>query len=118
MFDLLKAGLLHDENGKINAQTRYKILDAFGYGGWEQTQDVNALHVARAGKENLLIDSDEVEVSEVDNHALHVDEHTKYFLGSEFNALCEKKPALKEKMLEHIRRHKVFERTLKQAEGE
>jgi hypothetical protein len=66
----------------------------------------------------MQIVSGEVEVSEVDNHALHVDEHTKYFLGGEFEKLCKKNSALKEKLLEHIRRHKVFERTQRQAEGE
>ncbi len=116
MFDLLKAGLLYDENGKLSDSVRYKILDAFGYGGWERSQDESALHIRRAQKENAEVAETPLKVGELDDHALHVSEHTRYFLSTEFEKLCAKRPELKEKLLAHVREHKKFAKTEKEAE--
>jgi hypothetical protein len=118
MFDLLKSGLLNDEDGKLTDETRYKVLEVFGYGGWERTQNVKKLHVSRAEKENSELAKGSVEVSEVDDHALHEAEHIKYFLSSEFARLVEKKPQLKEALLEHIRQHRSYKTAEKQIKGE
>jgi hypothetical protein len=118
MFDLLKSGLLNDEDGKLTDETRYKVLEVFGYGGWERTQNVKKLHVSRAEKENCELAKGSVEVSEVDDHALHEAEHIKYFLSSEFARLVEKKPQLKEALLEHIRQHRSYKTAEKQIKGE
>ena len=118
LFDLLKSGILYDENGKLSDAMRFKILEVFGYGGWEQTQDVNALHVARAQKENAEIDKTVVKVSEVDNHALHIAEHTKFYLSSEFEKLKNSNAVIEKRIIEHIREHKNFARAEKQMEKE
>ncbi len=118
MFDLLKTGLLHDENGKLSDAMRYKILDSFGYGGLEQTQDVKALHASRAGKENLAIERGEIEVSEVDDHALHLNEHVKHYLSGEFTKKCKKHPELEKRLMAHIRLHKKMQATEKEVKGE
>ena len=115
MFDLLKAGLLYDENGKLSDSVRYKILDAFGYGGWERSQDESALHIRRAQKENAEIGTKPLKVGELDDHGLHVSEHTRYFLSSEFEKLCAKRPELKRKLLDHVREHKQFAQAEKEA---
>lgn len=116
-FDLLKAGLLYDENGKLSDSTRYKILETFGYGGWERSQNVRSLHVARADKENEEIAKVKPEVSEVDDHALHVAEHIRCYLGREFNEAAKRKPELKTRMLEHIREHRAQAAAEKQIES-
>ena len=118
MFDLLKAGLLYDEDGKLSDAMRYKILEVFGYGGWERTQNVSALHVSRAGKENAAITNKEPQASEVDDHELHVAEHVKYFLSHEFEERCVRRPELKERLLNHIREHKRLKNTEKLLEVE
>lgn len=118
MFELLKSGLLADEQGKISDETRYKALEVFGYGGWERTQNIKKMHVARAEKENLALSSDEIEVSEVDDHNLHESEHIKYFLSGDFAEILKKKPHLKEKLLAHIRTHRQMSATEKQIKGE
>lgn len=114
LFDLLKSGLLYDENGKLTDEMRYKILEVFGYGAWEQTQDVNGMHIARAQKENGKIS--EASVSEVDNHALHIAEHTKFFLSSDFAKLKAKDDKIEKLLIEHIRQHKSFAKIEKQME--
>ena len=114
LFDLLKSGLLYDENGKLTDEMRYKILEVFGYGAWEQTQDVNGMHIARAQKENGKISG--ASVSEVDNHALHIAEHTKFFLSSDFAKLKAKDDKIEKLLIEHIRQHKSFAKIEKQME--
>lgn len=39
MFELLRMGLLHDENGKLSDETRFKILDSLGFGGFGSATD-------------------------------------------------------------------------------
>ena len=108
IFELLRAGLLYDENGKLSDSMRYKILDVMGYGGWEITHDTQKLHLTRAQKENMDLFETSPEVNELDNHTIHIEEHAKFMLGSEFEKACAKNPKLKERILEHIRTHKTF----------
>lgn len=106
MLDLLKTGLLYDENGRLSADKRHKILDTFGYGGWESTQEIASLHVSRAQKENEEVANSDIEPTEVDDHELHIAEHVKHFLSSDFADACKKDDGAKARMLEHIRAHK------------
>lgn len=108
IFDLLKAGLLSDENGKISDAMRYKILDVLGYGSWEMTKDVERLHVLRAEKENMNIVNDEPVVSEIDDHSLHIATHKKFLLGNDFVKIKEKFPRAEQVLLEHIKNHRQF----------
>lgn len=107
MFDLIKTGLLTDENGKMSDEVRYKILRSFGYGDYEAALDLKNLHVARAEKENAGLKEKKPEVSEVDDHALHEAEHVKYFLSSEFAEIEARRPEIKERLLSHIREHRA-----------
>jgi hypothetical protein len=118
MFELLKSGLLHDGNGKLPDATRRKILDVFGYGGWEQTQYVNSLHSTRAERENYALSKDKIDVSEIDDHLLHIDEHVKFMLSADFDKIRRKNPTMEEKMLEHIRKHKQYQMLIKQTEAQ
>lgn len=118
MFELLRSGLLYDSDGKLPDATRRKILDVFGYGGWEQTQYVNSLHSTRAERENYAFTKKPLKVSEIDDHLLHIEEHTKFMLSSDFDKIREKEPALEEKMLDHIRKHKQYHMLTKQTEAQ
>lgn len=108
VFDLLNAGLLHDENGKLSNRMRVKALDLLGFGVWENAQDINELHVKKASNENhkFLEGKNKVEPLEVDNHDIHITEHTALMLSSEFDKKAELNPQLTENVLKHIRKHK------------
>ncbi|MCL2255832.1 MAG: hypothetical protein FWC11_03120 [Firmicutes bacterium] len=116
MFELLRMGVFHDQAGKLADTTRFKILQALGYGDWEFSKDVEALHINRAEKENSDFLDKELQVLEVDDHSWHISIHTKFMLTNEFASLSKTLPELKEKMLEHIREHKMFERMTEIAE--
>lgn len=103
VFELLNAGLLHDENGKLSNRMRVKALELLGFGIWENSQDLNEQHTKRASKENAMLLQDKLpKPCEIDNHSLHIDEHTAFILANE---LSDDK---KEELLKHIRLHKEF----------
>ena len=60
-----------------------------------------SLQLARAKNENVA--SGDMVVLEVDNHDLHIREHTKYLLE-----LGEVSGERVERLIEHIRMHKTF----------
>lgn len=119
VFELLRSGLLHDENGRLSDEMRYKVLDALGYGGWEQTRDLQKLHIARAARENLAASESDITVNDIDDHALHIAEHTKFMLGADFEKISAKNPEFVLRLNAHVAEHKLREqgKTL-QREGE
>ncbi len=103
MFELIKMGLLYDENGKLSEGMRRKILDAIGYGGWEFTQDVETLQVSAAQRENVKANVEVPKIDEFDDHELHVSEHVKFVLAH-FKDTRSKKAV--NVMRQHILEHK------------
>lgn len=110
ILKLLSAGLLQDNDGKMSNSLRVKILELFGLGVWEGSTDEFVLQKNYADKENMLLTKDptKVEVSEIDNHEIHVSRHVSFMLEDEFFELKEKNPLIKEMFLSHIREHKQF----------
>ncbi len=107
IMSLLKNGVLSDENNQLSNRMKCKILEMLGMGIWENAQDVNELHIKKAGNENLkLIKGEMVKVSEIDNHELHINEHIAFMLGEDFERAIKKDEKLEEKYLEHINKHK------------
>lgn len=109
VMSLLENGVLNDEEGKLSNKMKCKVLEMLGMGIWENAQDINELHIKKAGNENLkVLTGKEIKVSEIDNHELHISEHIAFMLGGDFETKANKKPELEEKMLEHIKKHKSY----------
>ena len=119
VFDLLNAGLLQDENGKLSNRMRLKALDLLGFGIWENAQDINELHGKKASKENYeMVKGMPVKVSEIDDHDMHINEHIAYMLGNEFENASKIDEKLEEKFLKHIREHKKIKSLIEQSQKE
>lgn len=111
LLDLYKYGLLNDENGKLSNRNRSKLLEALGFGVWETEQDISNLHIKRAVKENTNLE--DINPREIDDHDIHIAEHTKFLLSSESNNY-EKKHI---KQIEaHILAHKSMKYALSELE--
>lgn len=109
VFDLLNAGLLHDENGKLSNRMRIKALELLGFGVWENAQDLFELHQKRAsGENNDLLHSKKIAVCEIDDHTTHINEHIAFMLGGDFERNANEE--IRKAFLEHIREHKMFEK--------
>ena len=120
IFEIFNSGLLHDENGKLNNSVRYKLLEQLGLGIWENTQDIKTLQIKRADKENLqLLDTHNIDMPrEIDNHDLHINEHTCFMLSDEFEKASKCNPNIEKLMLEHIRQHKQFRQITNEKEND
>ena len=105
LLKLFDCGLLTEENGHISKENKQRILDAFGFGGYENARDISSLHIAKAVEENLALKSNTVGVDEYDDHTLHIEEHTRFLLSEEFKRLRSKEET-KARFVEHIREHK------------
>ncbi len=102
---LYEAGLLTDEDGKMSTENKNRVLEAFGFGSLENARDISALHIAKAGEENLQMKEEDVEVDAYDAHDLHITEHTRFLLSSEFKKGKDKE-RLKKRYVLHIAAHK------------
>lgn len=102
LLELYDKGLLANEDGKISNRTRVKILDSLGFGSWENSQDVSIMHTKKAIKENLQI-ADIEDPLEVDDHKIHIEEHTRFLISDESKKFDK---THNEKVLMHIRKHK------------
>ena len=109
LLRLHEAGLLTDENGTLTQENKNRILEAFGYGTYENARDISALHIAKASEENLELKSAEILPDSYDEHDLHILEHTRYLLSSEFKRLG-KKEEVKERITAHIALHKKMKK--------
>lgn len=102
---LFEAGVLSGEDGKLTTENKNRILEAFGFGSFENARDISALHIAKAGEENLELKTQEVAVDEYDEHALHITEHTRFLLSDEFKRMA-RREELKKRYVAHIAEHK------------
>lgn len=118
ILDLLKQGLLHDEEGKLSNDMRHKILEMLGFGMWEDTLDDNSLQIQKAKRENieLMLENTQPEVLEVHDHDLHIKTHTTFILGTEWEKIVKTNPKMQDIMLNHIREHKQFKSLQLQAD--
>ena len=106
LLDLIKQGLLFDENGKFSQSTRKRCLDLLGFGTWENTTDIHKLQIDHAKEENLeFLTGEKVEIMPIDDHAIHIEEHTAYILSGELKNKLNSN-IVKEKLLKHIEQHK------------
>ena len=101
VLELYKLGLFSGNDGQISERNKAKIIEMLGFGNFESGQDEVSLQVKRAKKENIT--NKPIVVLEVDDHQVHIAEHTKKLLE-----LGEKDEKQKRKLIEHIRAHKQF----------
>lgn len=105
LLKLYEAGLLTDKDGNLTQENKQRILEAFGFGSYENARDISSLHIAKAGEENILMKTGAAEVDSYDDHELHVTEHIRFLLSSEFKKLDDG-GAAKKRFEAHIAEHK------------
>lgn len=108
IFELLKAGLLQDENGKLDSAMKKKTLEMIGFGTWQDVNDLTELHNKRAGKENLDFLKGRIDdVLEIDDHKVHINSHTAFLLSQDI-LNSENGKQIAQNIMEHIEKHKKF----------
>jgi hypothetical protein len=112
-IELLKLGLLGDENGKLSTHTKVKLLEVLGFGNWEASRSLDELHIKKAEKENRALISEYTGCDEVDEHDLHIKEHIRCVISDEFKLNEE----AKERIFAHIRSHRKMQRLQAEADA-
>lgn len=105
VYELIDAGLLTDDTGKLSERTKAKLLEILGFGSIDNTLDIESLHINKADEENLSGFKKPIGVDEYDDHELHIAEHTRFLLSAESEGV-RKNPETKKNALEHLRAHK------------
>lgn len=101
ILELLRLGLLNNEEGALGDDTRNRVLEALGYGSFESARDISSLHLKKAERENLTLAQRDVEADTYDDHELHIAEHLRYLLSG-----GDENKAVKERVLRHIASHR------------
>ena len=110
LLRLYEAGLLTDADGKLTAENKHRILEAFGFGSYENARDISALHIAKAGEENLTMKTEGIVPDSYDEHELHITEHIRFLLSSEFKT-SKNKEEIKKRFIAHIDAHRKMKKT-------
>lgn len=102
LLSLYEKNFFADKDGVTPYSVKQKILLSLGINNFDYEDESMTLHKNKAVDENQNIDN-LCDPYEIDNHQVHIYEHTKFLLSSESNNLTEKQ---KENMLSHIQKHK------------
>lgn len=106
-FEAYNLGLFADENGKVPERVKIKGLEYMKIGSYSELMNMNLLHIQTAQRENAFFEQGVIpEVSEFDNHDVHIEEHLRYVLQMSFRILKMKKPEYAAALENHIREHK------------
>ena len=102
IFKLFESGLLTDENGKLRPSTKEKVLTLLGYKDLDYQKGIARLQEEKAQDENQKLYTEQVGIDEIDDDAIHIDEHVRFVL-CEYQTMSEE---VKQKFYAHIREHK------------
>ncbi len=105
IMEMLGAGLLTGADGKLDMRTKGKALEILGYGSLDNGQDILNLHRSKAERENIDMMKKEVFSEDYDDHAVHIEEHTRRLI--EFDVEGETDEKLKERLKNHLKEHKL-----------
>ena len=107
-FEAFNLGLFTDNTGRIPERVKNQALEFMKIGNYSELLSLNTLQIQAAQRENALFESGSVpEVSEFDEHEIHIEEHMRYVLQMKFRLLKYKKPDYAATLENHIREHKM-----------
>lgn len=99
-------GLFADSNGRVSERVKNKMIEYMKVGNYSEIMSLNTLHTQAAQRENVFFEQGVMpEVSEFDNHEIHIEEHMRYILQMDFHILKMKKPEWAAVLEKHIKEH-------------
>lgn len=100
-------GLFTDSDGRIPQRVKDRALECMKVGNYSEIMSINTLQVQAAQRENSFFEQGVIpEVSDFDDHDIHVEEHLRYILQLDFQILKLKKPEYAKALEDHIHQHK------------
>lgn len=107
-FDAYNMGLFTDSDGRIPERVKRRAIEYMKIGNYSEIMNVNTLQIQAAQRENAFFESGIApQVSEIDDHEIHYDEHLRYVLQMDFQVLRLNKPEYAKLLLNHMMQHKA-----------
>jgi hypothetical protein len=115
VLDYMNAGFFADPaTGTIDKRTLTKLAEIVEIGHWEIMNDVEQLQLKKAERENLMAQQNmpmgPEHVEEFDDHAIHAEEHLRFWLSKDFEILKRSNPELGIQFQAHIKMHQMMQR--------
>lgn len=106
-FNAFNMGLFTDKNGVIPPRVKHKALEYMKCGNYSDIMSIDQLQIQAAQRENVFFENGVLpEVSEFDEHEIHIEEHLRYILQMDFQLLKNRKPEYAQALENHLRQHK------------
>ena len=106
-FEAFNLGLFTDADGRIPERVKQKALEFMKIGNYSEMMNLNLLQTQYAQRENVFFENGVVpEISDFDEHQIHIEEHLRYILQMDFQMLKMKKPDYAKALEEHLKQHK------------
>ena len=106
-FEAFNLGLFTDNDGRIPERVKQKALEYMKIGNYTDMMNMNLLQVQAAQRENVFFESGVIpEISDFDDHEIHIEEHLRFVLQMDYQLLKMKKPEYAKAMEDHLRQHK------------
>ena len=106
-FEAFNLGLFTDADGRIPERVKQKALEFMKIGNYSEMMSINLLQTQAAQRENVFFELGSVpEISDFDEHQIHIEEHLRYVLQMDFQMLKMKKPDYAKALEEHLKQHK------------
>jgi hypothetical protein len=76
-------------------------------GNYSEIMSINQLQIQAAQRENVFFENGVLpEVSDFDEHEIHIEEHLRYVLQMDFQLLKNRKPEYAKALENHLKQHK------------
>ena len=106
-MEFYNMGLFTDDDGRIPMRVKLRAMEYGKIGNYTDMLNINLLQMQYAQRENVFFENGVVpEVSDFDEHEIHIEEHLRYILQMDFQMLKMKKPDYAQALEEHLRQHK------------
>ena len=106
-FDMYNMGMFADDDGRIPMRVKLRALEYSKVGNYSDIMNINLLQMQAAQRENVFFENGVIpEVSDFDEHEIHIEEHLRYVLQMDFQLLKKKKPEYASALENHLRQHK------------
>ena len=106
-FDCYNMGLYTDKTGAIPTRVKIKAKEFMKVGNFTDLMGIDELQIQAAQRENVFFENGVIpEVSDFDEHEIHIEEHLRYILQMDFQLLKNRKPEYAQALENHLRQHK------------
>ncbi len=107
-FNAFNMGFYTDENGNVPQRVKQMGLEYMKLGKYTELMNINHLHMQVAQRENSFFEKGVIsDVGSLDDHDIHIEEHTRYALQMRFRVLKQRKPEYALALEKHIEDHKA-----------